>query len=708
MIVRVAARGVPHEPGLPGEAFPLQIGPGFQLVYDSVNSLPNTQVDIIGPPVGSGVAAIELIALNGVGYGGLVIDGRGGPTYGFRIRGGDINLLAHAQNIPPSLPPAAAPSMIAVQIDSVEFAGARPVPGSPTSVNCLNIQALNGGRVNMAVSNCRFASAEPINQCPFLPGYPALFGPGQLPPSAALVYVVANQPAGIQTGTSMQVTFTGVEFAAEGAPAADVTHGLRVVTLNQVATTVRVERCTFDGFASGIPGTPGGMGVGLALAPDQTSPILQVFSTTFRNCREYALLVSPTLFGPSRPNLTISGNTFEDNGLQATPIGGCQAPNSQVCPATPGSNPSYCLPGAGIGIELLGADESVQGFIDQNPFLANRVGISLHIASTPGALPVPSLTVRRNRIEGQVFAPAIAYVPGVDYTGTGVLVSAENGATIGPAVVFDSNEYVGNEGRAVLIATRNADPALLSPTFQNERIWSNGTVVAGEDGVEIYDGSGSPTGVVQPLFVHCDVFGHPGFGMNNVFTTSEPRLWNSNVRENNGPPLGPWNDLNNFGFASTTPQPGGRVAYSNFCGSPFGAAVTCGSLSNPIPGPAGSDGCISSDPFFAVPVSGVFELTCGPTPACPTNPPVTDCTLSEAIDSGWIAGAGLAFPAGLAVPTIPGLDALLRPRPIQITGLVPARPDMGALEKPTACPSTSTRLRCVPPLRSRHVSSWPA
>ncbi|MCI0587332.1 MAG: hypothetical protein L0323_10880, partial [Planctomycetes bacterium] len=304
----------------------------------------------------------------------------------------------------------------------------------------------------------------------------------------------------------------------------------------------------------------------------------------------------------------------------------------------------------------------------------------------------------RNRIQGQVFASMLNYLsstPALNYAGTGVLISAENGAAIDSSVVFDSNEVSGNQGRGFLVATRTPvfggpSPVSLAPRLQNERIWSNGTVAAaGQEGVLIYDGAlGGSGGAVAPLFVLLDVWGHPGFGVNNAFTTSAPQLWNSNVWGNNAGN----GDLNNFGFSNTLPV-GGRVAFSNFCGGPFQLlvpAVICGTQPTAIPGAAGSDGCISSNPYFANPAAGDFELTCAPAGSCANAQLIGDCSQSEAVDAAALAGTSVGDQAAgtqITLASIPGLDALGRPRPIQVLCSAPqVLPDMGALEKQTTTP----------------------
>jgi hypothetical protein len=698
VIVRVAARGIVHDANLsPPEVFPLRVLPGYRLKYDSVNSLPNTAVEISGPLPGTGFPAVEFLAVNGAQYGAYGIsdgiDGTGGPTFGFEIQGGDINLLAHA-----GPPVGSVPSIVAVQIDSVSFEGEAKPPGSPPparSVNCLNIQALAGGRVTMTVANCSFSTETDLTLCPNVTGYtgasPAVWTDGQVPQNPALIYIVGTELAPNQ-GTFLQVTLSNalvLPLATVG-PVPEVTHGIRIEQAGTtILSSVTIERSTVEGNANADPAVPEGISVGICHTPYLCADLLQVFSTIVQDCGQYGILTTPLGVGPVVPVVELSGNKVLGNGTRANPVGNCQFVAWASC--TAGSLPSvtYCLPGAGIANECLGPQVSVGGTIDQNELLANRVGLSIVAAESPGSVGAPGLMVKRNHFEGQVYAPPLLYCDptspfpcstAVYYSGTGVLISAQNNGQIDLSGLFDSNMYTGNEGRGVLIASRNAPggpPANLSPVLVNERIWSNGTVAAaGQDGATIFAGAtGAGAGPVQPLFVNCTIWGNPGFAVNNLTATSEAILWNSIAYGNHGGA----GDLNGFVFPSVGGPALGdprTVNYSDFCGSPWDVMlVPCGSQLDP----ALPHFCISAPPMFVGPPPPGFELTCG---GGGTPPGCVPPCFTPGVPGG---GSRCIDRANSAAPFFPIFDAKGAFRSVGLNSTT-AVPDMGALEKQTCTP----------------------
>jgi hypothetical protein len=145
---------------------------------------------------------------------------------------------------------------------------------------------------------------------------------------------------------------------------------------------------------------------------------------------------------------------------------------------------------------------------------------------------------------------------------------------------------------------------------------------------------------------------------------SVPQLWNSNVWGNNGGN----GDLMGFDFVGAVQ---GVVWYSNFCGPPHPGAP-CASQS-PF---SFNNFCRSTNPQYANPAAGDFELVCNG-----TNPCFSLCIDSAAESVGT---PNPNIPPSI-LPLLPTVDALNRQRVVDLntTTTVDHDADMGALERPT-------------------------
>jgi hypothetical protein len=158
-----------------------------------------------------------------------------------------------------------------------------------------------------------------------------------------------------------------------------------------------------------------------------------------------------------------------------------------------------------------------------------------------------------------------------------------------------------------------------------------------------------------------------GFGVNNLGGT--PVLWNSIVYNNN---VGA--DLSGFVFGP--PMAGiPTVNYTDFCGLPWPAGTTCGTL--PPGGPVA--GCIDLAPDFVLPAAPNFVLRCASSGTTCPNGCALPCA-SPCVDAGEANGPGS--------PKMPVVDADGFDRTVSLNQPCPPpdRPDMGATEKRTCTP----------------------
>jgi hypothetical protein len=679
-VIRVAGRldnisGMPilHDAVL-GESFPLTISPQTLIWYDPVNSDAGAVAAIVGPGPGSGIPVIVFNAQNGVKYpnnGGIDGSGSSPSPYGIEIRDGEAGAVLHAQGVHPTL----GASTMEAKLRFVRFTQSF---ASGQASNDLNIQALNGGQVNVEISDCSFTTENPVTQCPIFSN-PAFPGVVQNP---ALVYVTTND-TGAPQGTSAVVRFSRNTITAGGSPTAvEVTSGIRFEPMTQTAATLIIDDLFLDGQSNADPTNPAGISTGIRVSPCNASPTFHLENSRFFDCGQYGCLLSPPLLGnTSLVKVNIVGNVIQTNGLRASQLPGCLgAACSAACvPTCMGSQEAYCLPGAGIGIELLGSPaaslQGVEGTIDLNQLFGNKVGILVHAVSPPFSTSPGLLSIYGNSISGQVLDPTLLYAAGAGtYTGTGIVLSVQDAGVLGTNVILDSNVISGNPGRGVLLGTRLAafggTGAMLQPVLRNDRMYQNGLPPnPAADGVQVLDLGGLGS-AVHPRFIFETVWGNGRYGFNAPATTAA-ELWCSISWMNTT------SDLNGFSFANPGATP--VVWFTDFCGAPWTLACNP-SPPLPTPGPA-ENFSRRSDPLFVNPAAGDFRLTCGGGSPCAS--PAHD----RAIGSSGAGPPGA--PIGLILPFLPTVDAIGQPREIDLAPAAgPNDPvaDMGALEKQNFVP----------------------
>jgi hypothetical protein len=647
-----------------GEIFPLSVtNPQVTLRYDAAHSdrAPGggiTTAIISGPDVSLQTETINFVGIP-QNLGTCGIDGSGGPSlYGFEIRGGLVSLILHADTPTGGMN---------ATVRGVLFSGGAPGNPSQLSGNGVNLHAINAAQLTVLIEACRFTTSFNLNVAPSFPGGSPFVGVNAAR-QAAFIQAYANQLGGIPPGPpTLTATIHGVSMEPEPGvnPVPEITYGIEVDPWSQSLVDLTLTEVEMEGASAGNPAAPEGIGTGIRVNQDTRDFLFTVNgASSVNNCGVYGIHIRPAFVaapvGGITPHVTIESSSFIGNGVRAGAPSGC-------APGTGGQ----CLPGAAIGIEIQtqGYDSYVTGSIASNNIAGNRVGIVLdwNQNTRPGGVgPYPgALSIYGNFIFSQVLnPPLIDPVTAVTYSGVGLLMIADNLAFIDDPVLVDSNRIYENDGHGVLLLTRPpaASPAVLSPRFQNNLIYSNG-----QDGVEVRSAG---AGTMQPRFVYHTIWDNALFGVDNVFpaATSRPEIYRSILWGNNGTP-GASNDLNGFSLA---PAPAfGLVQSSDFCGSPW-VGTTCGGV--PAPPVQANNWNVSVNPFLFVPPTGQLQLLCNLV-VCP--PPCPTC-ISPCVD---ILDPAIGIPAPpFAVP----FDAAGVLRPVAIKGTTPI-PDMGALEKPSCC-----------------------
>ncbi|MCI0589584.1 MAG: hypothetical protein L0323_22440 [Planctomycetes bacterium] len=628
-----------------GEVFPLSVMiPQVTLRYDAARSdrAPLgglTSAIIEGPdPVNSQTETLHFMGVP-ANLGTCGIDGSGGSPYGFEIRGGEVSVIFHTDG---------ATGGMNASVRGVLFSGA-PAGSTTESGNALNVHVLNGAQATVLIDTCRFTTALSIPFAPVFPGgSPFNLGGGQ---RAAFILLFENQtgaPPPVNARLDASIRSITMEPDPTVTPVPEVVTGieLRAWTLSEI--NVAINDAVILGHATATTPPREGIGTGIRLTVDNGSPTFALTGSEVSSCGEYGVHVRPEpQFSVSGilPALTIDTSVFTGNGVRGPAPSGCA-----------NGTGGQCLPGAAIAVELqaqsAGTNSSVGGSIASNVISGNRVGIILtwnQNTLPTGTTTYPQgLSISGNDISSQTLNPPLTDPsPGIGtYSGIGLLMLAENGAFVDDPVVVDSNRIHDNEGRGVLMVIRSTanGPATLSPRLQNNLIYSNGTLAGSlEDGVEVWNLGG---GTIRPRLVYNTIWGNGLFGVNNVVPSaaSRPEIYRSIIWRNNGPPTGPWNDLNGFSFVPPgSPGTLGSVESSDFCGGPWLTATppvtSCGGVGGvggvQPPPSAANNWNINAEPLFvnvATPPFD-FQLACGiPSPCAPPACPSCSSPCIDVLD----------------------------------------------------------------------------
>ncbi len=680
-----------------GETFPLVVPPQTLLKADAANSERfggSTVTVIIEAPLATGPApylpaamnAIEFIAGAGVNFtaqGGL--DGTEIPPYGIEVRGGTRNIYLQASG---------SGAAMSIRVQKVWFSG--------NAAYNFDAHINTGALGNFTVLDSQFTTYVEVG-----PNVPAGGGiAGENHTDQALVHLssMATQVGGTVLVPVLTPTFTNNFITVVQAPGTppgprpEVPWGMVVdLSLGSDASPT-ISSLTVDGAASAT--TAEGILIGFEFGSNTQNlqgsaffprlPRLNLTASDIRNCAVFGAAVATGAGGtPPNPTITrleIAGNQFVNNGVRP-----------QALPNVNSNSTHSLFPGSGLHLVIREDNSWFVGTIANNTVTGNRTGIALSSGSvgpwawfTTPPLPLPTepqgLTISGNDISGQVFFPPgmpcplpPAFCPPFPYPGDGVgLILADDVGSNnsgGPGlldgrILVDSNRIHGNNRHGVWMRLQ-LPGSTISPLLRNDRIWGNGNVAPGGDGVRV-ELIGAPAGsTLTPTLLHETIVNqdHPGgFGVNNVAgvgsAISRPVIWNSIVYFNAGGV-----DLSGFSFPPFAT--GGLVNSTDFCGTPWG--VGCGTQTTP-----NAAGCLSADPVFGSVLLSDFELTCsgaGSPPSCGCAGPPAG---SACIDAG--------SPSPPA-PLLPAVDAKGADRTVTLTaGLPPDTPDMGALEKQTCIP----------------------